>query len=210
MSEQLIHQSCETFLTALASRAPVPGGGGAAALAGALGVALCSMVGNFTAGNKKYAGVDSDIRRILCQAEELRNRFMSLVDEDAQAFAPLAQAYKIPRDDPHKAERLETATMGACRAPMSILKACQETVVLLEEMLEKGNPALLSDVGCGAWLCLAALQCAYINVRVNTRTLRDRETANQMEQEMDSLLRLSVSRAQAIAVEVGRRLGKGR
>lgn len=210
MSEPLIGQTCQAFASALASREPVPGGGGAAAMAGVLGTALCSMVANFTAGNKKYVGVESDIQRILCQAEEIRFQFLKLVDEDARAFAPLARAYAIPKDNPCRAEVLEKATLGACQAPISITRTSCKAIELLEEILDKGNTALLSDVGCGAWLCQAALQCAYLNVCVNTSALQNRETAEKIEQEMDRLLLLFSPRAQTIAAEVSRRLRKGK
>lgn len=93
-------QSCGAFLDALASKAPVPGGGGASALAGALGAALCTMVGNYTVGKQKYAAVEEDVKALMARAEDLRARLLGLVDTDAAAFEPLSRAYAIPKEDP--------------------------------------------------------------------------------------------------------------
>ena len=122
----------------------MPGGGGAAALAGALGIALCSMVGSFTAGKKRYAEVEEDVRRMMGEAEELRSKLVGLIQADAVAFEPLSRAYGIPRDDPARAQELEAATKEACSAPMEMMRACARSVELLEEMGEKGSRMLRS------------------------------------------------------------------
>ena len=206
MKEQLTDLSCKGFAEALASRASTPGGGGAAALAGALGAALCSMAGNLTLGRKKYADAEPDIRRLLAEGEQVRTRLLELVDEDAAAFAPLSRAYGIPKDDPEREAVLEQATKAACAAPMEIMEQCARSAALLEEMLEKGSVMLVSDVGCGALCCRAALESAALNVFVNTRTLRDRDAAAALERRADALLAEFVPRAAAVAEEVRRRL----
>lgn len=208
MTKQLTEQSCVHFLDALASREPVPGGGGAAALAGALGVALCSMAGNLTLGRKKYAAVEDDIKSVLTQGEALRSRLLSLVEEDAALFAPLAAAYAIPKDDPTRSQVLEQVTLDACAAPVHIMEVCCQAIVLLEEMLEKGSTMMVSDVGCGALCCRAALESASLNVFVNTKTLQNRETAAALEGKADDMLREYVPRAQQVADAVLRRLRK--
>ena len=208
MTEKLIDQSCADFTAALASRASVPGGGGAAALAGALGTALCSMAGNFTLGKKTYAAVEADIRALLEKGAAVQARLLELVDEDARAFEPLSRAYAIPKDDPTRETVLEAATLEACRAPMAMAACCRDAIGLLEEMLEKGSVMLLSDVGCGALLCRAALESAAMNVYVNTGALRDRAKAQAMEQELDALVQTCSPRAERIAETVRRRLRK--
>ena len=184
----LTGESCKDFAKLLASKASVPGGGGAAALVGALGVALCSMVGNFTVGKKKYAAVEEKVKSILERAESLRAQLLDLVDADARAFAPLAEAYGIPRDDPSRAEVLESATLNACKAPAEMVECCARALDLLDEMLEKGSAMLISDVGCGALLCRAAMESAAMNVFINTHTLNDRERAQTLESKIDSTL----------------------
>lgn len=206
MSELLREERCVDFASSLASAAPVPGGGGAAALMGALGAALCSMAGNLTLGRKKYASVEPDIRRMLEKGEQVRTRLLELVDEDAAAFEPLSRAYSIPKEAPHRAEVLEEATLSACAAPLEMMEQCAAAAELLEEMLEKGSVMLISDVGCGALCCRAALESAALNVFVNTRTLRDRDTALRLERRADALLENWLPRTSAVAEEVRRRL----
>lgn len=206
MAERLTDESCAGFVEALAAKEPVPGGGGAAALAGALGVALCSMVGNFTSGKKTYAAVEGDIQRMLAEAQDVCMRLLELVQEDADAFMPLAQAYAIPRDDPKRAETLEEVTKWACAAPLEMMRQICRAIELLEEMGEKGSKMLLSDVGCGAMLCRAALEAASINVFVNTKTLTSRTFAEMTEAECDEMLNEYIPRAEACAASVMSRI----
>lgn len=200
--DKLTEKSCVDFAEVLASKASVPGGGGAAALVGALGVALCSMVGNFTVGKKKYAAVEEDVKSMLHKAEALRVRFLELVEADAVAFEPLSRAYAIPKDDPRRNEILEKATLEACAAPVEMVKCCAKAVELLEEMHVKGSVMLLSDVGCGALLCYAAMEAAAMNVFINTKSLRDRVVADKIEKEIEEVLNEYLSRADIIAEAV--------
>ena len=202
MAERLTSRSCESFAEVLAAKESVPGGGGAAALVGALGVALCSMVGNFTTGKKTYAAVEDDIQRMLAEGEEVRQALIDLVAADAEAFYPLSQAYAIPRDDPKRAEVLEAATKNACAAPVEMMRQICRAIELLEEMGQKGSKMLVSDVGCGALLCRAALEAASMNVFVNTKTLKDRAFAEQTEAECDAMLQEYAPRAEACASSV--------
>lgn len=194
--------SCTAFADALASKASVPGGGGAAAMAGALGIALCSMAGSFTTGKKKFAAVEEDVQRMLADGEALRIRLLELVDADAEAFEPLSRAYSIPKDDPSRAKSMEEAALNACKAPAEMVRCCGKALILLEEMLEKGSKMLISDVGCGALLCKAAMESAALNVFVNTGMLKDRETAAKLEQEVDDALRTYLPLADKIAASV--------
>ena len=171
-------QSCGAFLDALASKAPVPGGGGASALAGALGAALCTMVGNYTVGKQKYAAVEEDVKALMARAEDLRARLLGLVDTDAAAFEPLSRAYAA--------------------APMEILRLCCEAIDLHSEMLDKGSVMVLSDVGTGAVLCWGALYGAWLNVKVNTKSMADRPYAEAMNDEADGLVEQYWKRAEQI------------
>jgi formiminotetrahydrofolate cyclodeaminase len=194
------------FTDALASSAPTPGGGGAAALAGALGVALGSMVGSLTLGKKKYADVQDDIERVLESADALRGELYALIDIDASAFIPLAHAYGIPKDDPSRAGVMEAALREACRPPLDIMRACTRAIELLEELAEKGSALAVSDAGAGAALCGAALEAASLNVYINAKSMTDRDYAAKIISESDALLAEYRPRADKIFSEVRRRL----
>ena len=182
------NQTCGAFLDALASKAPTPGGGGASALAGALGAALCTMVGNYTVGKKKYAEVEEDVKALMAKAEDIRARLLALVDADAAAFEPLSRAYAIPKDDPSRGEVMERCLRDAAAAPMEILHLSCEAIDLHREMLDKGSVMMLSDVGTGVVLCWSALYGACLNVKVNTKSMADRAYAEAMNDEVDGLV----------------------
>jgi formiminotetrahydrofolate cyclodeaminase len=207
---EFIKQSCEVFIAALASKEPVPGGGGASALVGAMGTALCSMVGNLTVGRKKYAAVEADVYVILKKAKALQDRFMALVDEDAKVFEPLAKAYSIPKDDPGRGAIMEEALQKACAAPLEMMRCCCESLDLLFEMLEKGSAALVSDTGVGALCCKAALMGAGMNIFINTQSMTDKSTAQSIENEADFMLEKYCAVAEEISNDVTRRIRKER
>ncbi len=209
MSDSLADLSLTAFADALAAKRSVPGGGAAAALAGALAAALCSMVGEFTLGKRRYADVEDDVRRMLGEAERLRRRLVGLVDEDAAAFEPLSRAYGIPKEDPVRPAALEEATRAACAAPLETMRQCAAAVELLEEMGAKGSRMLLSDVGCGAELAAAALRSASMNVFVNTRPFAGSAWAGDAEREARDLLGAYGPRADALAQGVARTLMGG-
>ncbi|MDI9591241.1 MAG: cyclodeaminase/cyclohydrolase family protein [Acidobacteriota bacterium] len=198
----LAGESLADFAAALAAREPVPGGGGAAAYVGALAAALCSMVGEFTRGKRRYERYERDIQGMLETAEATRARLVQLVDEDAEAFLPLAQAYASPKGDPARADAIERATKGATQAPHEMMRQVCDTIELLEEMGQKGSRMLLSDVGCGALLARAALEAASLNVFVNTRSLQDRAWAGRLDADCDRMLDEYSPRAERLAREV--------
>lgn len=198
----LTERSCADFAAALAAKVPAPGGGGAAALAGALGVALCEMAGNFTVGKPRFAAVEADLRRVLAEAAGLRARLIALVEADAHAFEPLARAYKIPADDPTRTARIEDALRGACSVPIEIMRACARSLDLLEEMDGKGSRMMRSDVGCGAALAAGALRAAHLTVLVNTTPLVGDPVAAELEREADGLLAAYIPRADTLAAAV--------
>ena len=199
MKERLTELSCEEFAERLAAREGVPGGGGAAALVGALGVSLCSMAGAFTLGKQRFASVEGEVSSILEEAEEIRYRLLELVHEDAEGFEPLSRAYAIPRDDPSRASEIERATEEACMAPLAMVGECCRAVVLLERMGNVCSRLLISDVACGAALTRAALETASVNVYVNTATLSDRTIAERIETTCSELVDEYAPRAQSLA-----------
>ena len=173
-------KSCREFVTVLASDAPAPGGGGASALVAALGTALGNMVGSLTVGKKKYADVEAEIVALKAKCDALQTELLDQVPADAEGFVPLAKAYGIPKDDPSRPEILEKATITACQVPMHIMELCCEALDAIKVFADKGSRLAVSDAGCGAAIVKSALQAASLNVFINTKTLRDRALAEQM------------------------------
>lgn len=199
---ELMNLSCEAFLEDLAGSAPAPGGGGAAALVGAAGAALGNMVGSLTVGKKKYAAVEADILILNRRAAALRKRLEGLVQADADAFTPLAAAYKLPKEtseqQAHKAAVLEAALEEACAVPLEIMSACCEGIALAAEYAEKGSVMAVSDAGCAALFCKAALQAAGLNISINTRLMADNARAAALNAQADAMLAEFVPQADQI------------
>ena len=181
-------KSCREFVEVLASNAPVPGGGGAAALVGALGTALGNMVGSLTVGKKKYADVQDEIIALKAKCDELQKQLLDQVPADAVGFEPLAKAYGIPKDNPDRDRILEEATIVACQVPMKIMELCCESIEAISVFAAKGSRLAVSDAGCGAVCCKAALQSASLNVFINTKSLKDRELAEELNAKANGML----------------------
>lgn len=201
-----MEKNIDKFLAELASSAPTPGGGGAAALCGALGIALGNMVGSLTLGKKKYADVQEDIAELNAKAEALRDGFVALVDADAEAFAPLSRAYSIPKDDPARDEIMEPALLRAAEAPLEIMRKCAEALELISGYAAKGSALAISDAGCAAALCGAAMEAAALNVKINTKSMKNRAVADNINAEMNELLQKYFVRSQEIYNDVSGRL----
>jgi formiminotetrahydrofolate cyclodeaminase len=169
--------SVEAYVRDLAAGLPAPGGGSGAALAGVLGNALASMVGNFTVGKEKFAAVEADVRRILTELDGIRDRLLQLVDEDVAVYSQVSAAYKLPREtDEQKAARssaIEEACKTAAGVPRAIAESCDKTIALAAELCDIGNPNLISDVGCAVRLAEAARHCAWLNVAINLSSIKD-------------------------------------
>ncbi|MGN0802093.1 MAG: cyclodeaminase/cyclohydrolase family protein [Candidatus Faecivicinus sp.] len=181
-------KSCREFVEVLASNAPVPGGGGAAALVGAIGTALGNMVGSLTVGKKKYASVEAEIIALKEKCDGLQKDLLDQVPADAVGFEPLAKAYGIPKDNPDRDKILEDATIVACAVPMKIMELCCEAIEAISVFAEKGSRLAVSDAGCGAVCCKAALQSASLNVFINTKSLKNREVAEEMNAKANGML----------------------
>ena len=171
------------FAGELASREPVPGGGGASAYVGALGAALGTMAAELTCGKKKYLHHTSELEDIIRRLNELRHELISLVDGDAEAFAPLARIYAIPHGTPGREEQMEVCLRRAADAPMQIVRCCCRCIELLAELTDICAPLAVSDAATGVVLCRAALLGGAVNVRVNTHYMRDRDYAAALDQE---------------------------
>ncbi|MBQ3193669.1 MAG: cyclodeaminase/cyclohydrolase family protein [Oscillospiraceae bacterium] len=180
--------SCREFVSVLASDAPAPGGGGAAALVGAIGTALGNMVGSLTVGKKKYAAVEEEIIALKAKCDALQTELLNQVEADEVNFLPLAKAYGIPKDDPNRDKIMEEATIIACSTPMKIMELCCEAIDCIAVFAEKGSRLAVSDAGCGAVCCKAALQAASLNVFINTKSLKNREVAEDMNRHANVML----------------------
>ncbi len=185
---KFVEKSLTEFVNELASPSPTPGGGGASALIGALGISLGDMVGELTVGKKKYADVEAEIKEMMAVAQALKDAFLRLVDADAEVFAPLAAAYGIPKDAPGRAETMEAALRDGAAVPFAIMETCAKAIDVIAVFAEKGSRLAVSDAGCAAAACKAALQAASLNVFINTKAMQDRAYAADLEEKAGALL----------------------
>ena len=186
----MLEKKTTEFLEELSSSAPVPGGGGASAAAGAYAAALGLMVGNLTTGKKKYADVEEEICESMKKLEQLRDKLTRLVDEDAKAFEPLSKAYGMPKETEEqkklKEQVMETALREACRVPLEIMEVSIEVMELLQGLEEKGSRLAVSDAGVGILFAKTSLEGASLNVFINTRLMKDRQYAEELNQRADA------------------------
>lgn len=194
--EKIAEKSCIGFVDVLGSKAPVPGGGGAAALVGAIGMALGSMVCYLTSGKKKYAQYEDDIQAILKKAKGLQDQLLEMIDKDAEGFFPLSQAYGLPssteEEKAAKEVELEKCLKGACEVPFKIVELCYESIKLHEELVDKGSKLAISDVGCGVQALRAAIISAQLNVIINVELMTDKEYAKALDEKCDALVKEGV------------------
>jgi glutamate formiminotransferase/formiminotetrahydrofolate cyclodeaminase len=198
------------FLEALASKAPTPGGGSAAALAGAMGAALAAMVGRLTAGRRRFADVRDEVREVIVEAEELRQTLTDRMEEDAAAFNAVMAAYKLPKSsDKEKAERkaaAEKAMIHAAEVPLATARDALRAMELALVVARKGNPNAITDAASAAWLAMAAIQGAGLNVRINATSVEDKERARGWLDELGQITTRAESllaQTQEVAVERG-------
>lgn len=210
----MLEKSCSDFIQDLSSKAPVPGGGGASAYLGALGMALGNMVGNLTLGKKKYAGVEADIIELLAKSEDIIINLKSLVKKDAEAFYPLSQAYGMPQNTEEekiaKDKELQHALVSATMVPLEICQFCLKAIELHEEYGKKGTRIAISDVGVGVIFCKAALQGAKLNVLINTQLMKNKSLKESIEKQLQDIETAGISKADEIYQHVEDLLrGKG-
>ena len=192
MTERLIDKPVSQFLTELASSAPAPGGGSVAALSGALGAALVSMVCNLTVGKKRYADVEKDIKALLENSEGLRHKLADLLQADVQAYTAVSQAMKMPRaTDEEKAARakvMQQALKKATEVPLQIAEACVEVIALCQPAAEKGNKNAVSDAGVAILMAEAGLRSAALNILINLGWIEDQRFTAEKQRQLDTLL----------------------
>jgi formiminotetrahydrofolate cyclodeaminase len=192
MTEAIKNNRIEEFLDALASQAATPGGGGAAAIIGAMGAALVSMVCNLTIGKKKYADVEAEMKDVLVKAEALRQRLTGMIEDDAKAFDAVMGAYGMPKETEADKEARDRAIQAALKlatdVPLACARAAREVIDLAENASGKGNLNVISDAGVGVLAAYAALRSAALNVWTNARMIADRTFAEAKLKELNELL----------------------
>ena len=198
MSEHLSALPLDSFTEQLMSKAPTPGGGSVAAFIDALAAALGSMAANLTIGKKNFLRYEEEHRSIIADCNQLRLRFLDLINEDAAAFEPLSRVYSMNKSDPAYEDTMRNATLRAAGAPFEMMQCCCELIALLEALSGKCSALLLSDVGCAAVAARAALESAAMNVFVNTRLLPDDPDAERLSVQAGRMLAQYTPRAQAL------------
>jgi formiminotetrahydrofolate cyclodeaminase len=188
----LTNLSCRDFAKELASKKPVPGGGGAAAMVAALGAALNTMVANFSYGKIKFIDMKHKHEELIKRGEILRDKLIDLVDKDAEFFEPLSRAYVMPSDTEEekriKKETLQKCLMAACSAPMETLRFSYDAILLHEEIADISSKNIISDVGVGVQFLKAALYSAYLNVLINLNSIDDENYVRTQREEAEKLL----------------------
>ena len=194
------------FLKVLSSSEPVPGGGGASGYAAAIGMSLGSMVANLTTGKKKYAEYEEEIQQIIKKAEQITGELAEFMDKDAEAFEPLSKAYGLPKNTEEEIaarnQIMEEALVKASEAPIALMEKIMEAIEVLSRLAVIGSRIAISDVGVGVQMCKAALNGASLNVFINTKLMKNREIAQQMNAKADALLEKGNAKADEVYEEV--------
>jgi methenyltetrahydrofolate cyclohydrolase len=205
------NETIAKFLDGLASEAPTPGGGGAAAIMGAVGAALVSMVANLTIGKKNYEAFEADLKEANAKAEAVRAELTAAIDEDVVAFNAVMGSYGLPRaTDEEKAARaaaIQSALKQATDAPLRAVKACYEVIQLSAIVAEKGNLNVISDAGVAVLAANAGLRSAALNVFINAKSIKDREFAEIRLGETNALLDLAAKKTEEVYDVVRGKIG---
>lgn len=203
----MLNKTCDLFISELGSNAPVPGGGSAAALVGAVGIALGTMVGELTAGKKTYAQYEEEIQQLIGRSRAVTEKMKAAVQEDIEAFKPLSDVYRMPNStDEEKAARREAmqkALVPAAEAPLALTELCVEALEILDRYSEIGSRLAVSDAATGSVMCLAALKSARLNVIVNTKMMEDEKLRGELDARADAAMAkgTAISRATYERVE---------
>lgn len=201
-------ETCRFFVEMLASPAPSPGGGGAAALVGAVGAALGHMASNLTVGKKKYAGVQEEILDLNLKFMCLEKELLDQVEADEKSFLPLAAAYRLPKDAPGYDRFMDEATLEACQVPLRIMELCCQALDCIAVVAEKGSRLAVSDTGSGAVCCKAAMQAASLTIFINTKSLKNRSAASAIDEKVWQMLHTYGALADRIYLDVCRSFGQ--
>ncbi len=203
-------KSLESFLDALASKASTPGGGSAAAIMGAMGAALVSMVCNLTVGKKNYLEVEAEMQGVLSRTEGLRERLTDMVRADVAVFDRVMGAYGMPKDteaqQTARSAAIQEALKAATEVPLNCARACAEVIALCRPVAEKGNRNVISDAGVGVLAAYAALRSAALNVYINTGAIKDRDFVEARLAELGRIMEGTEAETEAVYETVKARL----
>ena len=206
-----IDEPLKKYLDEAASGASTPGGGSVAALAGALGAALTSMVCNFTVGKKKYKDVEEEVAQILSEAEKLRGKLLELMVEDTRVYGQVSAAYGMPRDTPEekeaRSEAIQSALKAAMGAPLEAAICCHKILKLNEPLVEKGNQNLISDVGVAVLLAESAMRSAILNVEINLSYIKDEKLCQETREKLRPMIAEAVELRSKVYEKVNEAIG---
>ncbi|MBQ6495903.1 MAG: cyclodeaminase/cyclohydrolase family protein [Firmicutes bacterium] len=180
-------KTCREFVECVAMKTPIPGGGSVAALVGALGASLSTMVASLTLGKKKFIAVEVEMEKNIEEIYKIQNELLSLVQKDIDNFEPLSKLYKKKASTPEEkkilSEQKQNALYEACLVPMEIIQKCGRAIELAQEFATKGNKVVIADSGSSAVLCKAAMQAASFNIYINTNMMKDKDLAKKINGE---------------------------
>jgi len=203
---KFINYAIKEFIDLLASKEPAPGGGSAAALVGSIGVALSSMVANLTIGKEKFKDKEKLMKEIVQKNEKLQKELLELIEKDAEAFNKVADALKLPKNNPEEKEKrketLENALKEASLVPLEVMKKSLEALKILENTLGNSTPNAVSDIGVSALCLKSAIQSAWLNVKINLVSIRDKDFVYEIQRQAESLLEDGIQLANRIYEEV--------
>ncbi len=190
------------FLDALSSKEPTPGGGGASALVAAVSCSLCSMVSNLTTGKKKYAQYQDKIDEYLVLLKEKNELLQADIEKDAKAFAPLAKAYSLDKSTEGYEDIMEKALFDAATAPKEILEDIYSLVPVIEDLAVMGSRLAISDVAVAAACLEAAMKGCVLNVYINTRSMKNKDTAQKMNAYVKEIVSDGSKRMQKVYADI--------
>lgn len=190
------------FLDTLSSKEPTPGGGGASALVAAVSCSLCSMVSNLTTGKKKYAQYQDKIDEYLVLLKEKNELLQSDIEKDAKAFAPLAKAYSLDKSTEGYEDIMEKALFDAATAPKEILEDIYSLVPVIEDLAVMGSRLAISDVAVAAACLEAAMKGCVLNVYINTRSMKNKDTAQKMNTYVKEIVSDGSKRMQKVYADI--------
>ncbi len=188
----MLNKTCDLFISELGSNAPVPGGGSAAALVGAVGIALGTMVGELTTGKKTYAQYEEEIQQLIGRSRVITEKMKEAVQKDIDSFKPLSDVYRMPNsteeDKAARREAMQKALVPAAEAPLELTELCVEALEVLDRYSEIGSRLAVSDAATGSVMCLAALKSARLNVIVNTKMMEDEKLRSEFDSRADAAM----------------------
>ena len=203
---QLAELTVRGFADLLGSDAPAPGGGSAAALAGALGAALTAMVGSLTVGRKKYAEFDGLARETLEKARDLEHRFLDVMERDTEAFNAVSAVFAMPKGTDQEKEAqaaaMQEALQGCTKTPFEMMELSLEALRLTDGLVDRSNASAASDLGCAALHLGSAVQGAWLNVLINIGSLKNKELAEDYRKKGVAMLEKALPLADKIYAAV--------